>query len=560
MRKFLTIIFSVIILGLCSFVATKSLMYSQNNFFNSPYWYTHKQFFVSANHDSIQSLFSRSLLARNVFSGTKNFGHQLIFSKDHFSPKELTFQFKLGAKGYLDIIYNYDGDTFDAIRLSRTEYLTSSSYKAKNSGEFLKREPFFFFIEDNKYHVAKLIEIDGTIKVFVDEKEVHRTSNRFNENQIGFFTSLQDLDISLVRVVDKNSNTHQLDFKNELNFKQFYLKNFILLLTLVIITVFVYSMISKSHWTNSTLKFSSSLLASFLLWFSFDFYYFSKLPKEFDMQHFSFKEPAQNQFTDFEEMRFFFFKKWHQLLGGKEADLTGLQSNGLFRPIPNGIRYCQNSHCDFFSQEESIPAKNPGTKRVFLVGSSFSANYGITNLNDCFFDQMSKTISSKFKNKKFEFYNFSVPGSKVHSVADRLKQNIVTYDADIVILLFLMDHQDPQAIADMTEFIKSRNKLIFVVNPSNDAEDAYSYFPLINFNMRKFMPLTERNRLFEGEASVIDDMRFRGDIFFMNANDVVRKPDFYNRGNIWWDSIHMTPYGQGQLARETGQFIAEKIK
>jgi hypothetical protein len=259
-------------------------------------------------------------------------------------------------------------------------------------------------------------------------------------------------------------------------------------------------------------------------------------------------------------MRFSLFKKWHQLLGGKEADLSELQSNGLFRPIPLGIRFCQNSHCDFFNLEESIPVKPTGVKRVFLVGSSFSANYGVTNFDDCFFDQMSKTISSKFKNKKFEFYNFSEPGSKVHSVAERLKQNIINFDADIIIFLFLMDHQDPQAIAHMAEFIKSRNKQIFVVNPSNDAEDAYSYFPLINLNMRKHLPLSERNRLFVREASIIDDMRFRGDIFFMNSNDVVRRPDFYNKGNIWWDSIHMTPFGQGLLAREVGQFIALNIK
>jgi hypothetical protein len=560
MRKLLNIILVLVVISLCSLFATKSLLYSQNSFFNSPHWYTHKQFFVSANHDSIQSLFSRSLLTRNTFSGTKNFGHQLIFSKARFLPKEISFKFKLGPKGYLDVIYNYDGDTFDAARLSRTEYLTSASYKAKKSGEFIKREPFFFFIEDNAYHVVKLVEVEGAIKIFVDEKEIFKTSNQFSENQIGFFTSLQDLDVSEVNIVDKNSNIHQLNFDNELDFKKFYFKNFIILFALIASAVTAYSLLFKSEWSTSALKFSSAIFASFLLWFIFDFFYYSKLPKEFDVLSFSFKEPAHSQFTDFEEMRFSLFKKWHQLLGGKEADLSELQSNGLFRPIPLGIRFCQNSHCDFFNLEESIPVKPTGVKRVFLVGSSFSANYGVTNFDDCFFDQMSKTISSKFKNKKFEFYNFSEPGSKVHSVAERLKQNIINFDADIIIFLFLMDHQDPQAIAHMAEFIKSRNKQIFVVNPSNDAEDAYSYFPLINLNMRKHLPLSERNRLFEGEASIIDDMRFRGDIFFMNSNDVVRRPDFYNKGNIWWDSIHMTPFGQGLLAREVGQFIALNIK
>lgn len=560
MRKILTIIFSLIILILCSYSATKALLYSQNNFFNSPYWYTYKQYFVSANHDSIQSLFSRSLLSRNSLSGSKNFGHQLIFSKDRYLPTEISFEFKLGPKGYLDIIYNYDGEIFDAIRLSRTEYLSSASYKAKNSGQFIKRDPFYFFIEDNQFHKAILKSVESGIKILVDDKEIFATSNQFSKNQIGFFTSLQDLEISNVAVTEKNAQALQLNFKNELNFKEFFYKNFILLLIIVSSTSFLFSLITKSNWTYSFLKLSSAMLTTFFLWFTFDYYYYSKLPKEFDMQHFSFKEPANTPFTDFEEWRFSFFKHWHHLLGGREPDLTELQSNGLFRPIPRGIRFCQNTKCDFFNQEESIPTKVSGVKRIFLVGSSFSANYGVTKIEDCFFDQMSKTISEKFKNKKIEFYNFSVPGSKVHSVAERLKQNIIDYDADVVIFLFLMDHQDPKAIADMTAFIKSRNKTTIVVNPSNDAEDAYSYFPLINFNMRKFMPITERNRLFEGEASIIDDLRFSGEIAFMNSNDIVRKSDFYNLGNIWWDSIHMTPFGQGELAREVGLFIADKIK
>jgi hypothetical protein len=150
------------------------------------------------------------------------------------------------------------------------------------------------------------------------------------------------------------------------------------LFALIASAVTAYSLLFKSEWSTSALKFSSAIFASFLLWFIFDFFYYSKLPKEFDVLSFSFKEPAHSQFTDFEEMRFSLFKKWHQLLGGKEADLSELQSNGLFRPIPLGIRFCQNSHCDFFNLEESIPVKPTGVKRVFDVNYANLINWETT--------------------------------------------------------------------------------------------------------------------------------------------------------------------------------------
>ena len=559
MKKILNLIFCLIFSAAASFWATKSLLYSQNSLYNNPHWYTHKQFLVSATHDSLQSLFSRSLFASTAFS--KKFFHELIFSKSAYLPQEISFEFKLGQRGYLDIIYNYDEETYQAVRLSRNESFSSAVYKSKPTGEFLSRSPFFYFIEDDKVHSAKLAESNGNVVVYVDNKEIYRTSTQFSRNKIGFFTSLWDLEIKNVKVLDKDSKLHHLAFNYELNFYQFYFKNLVILLGLITSSILIYSFFKKIDRSMASLKFSVLIFASFLLWFIFDFYHYSKIPREFDVRDFSFRNPDHYQFTDFEAIRFNFFKNWYKLFGGKVADIHSYKANGPSQIFSGGIRYCQNSSCDFFSMDSLAPAKKPGTTRIFLVGSSFSANgYGVTNYSDSFFDHLSEVISSKIKKKNFEFYNFSEPGSKVHTIEERLKQNVLNFDADIVIFLYLMDRQDPKAIARMNNFLKSMNKKTIVINPSNDGEDSYSYYPLIDLRRRQFLPLSESKRIFEGEARIIDDLRFSGDIYFMNANDVVRSPDFYNSGNIWWDSVHMTAHGQRLLAKEVGLFIADKIK
>jgi len=73
--------------------------------------------------------------------------------------------------------------------------------------------------------------------------------------------------------------------------------------------------------------------------------------------------------------------------------------------------------------------------RIVAVGDSFVYGAGVKNVNDTFLKVLERIFNNESKNgKKFEFYNFAVPGAYTASEIDILNEKGLKYEPDLILI------------------------------------------------------------------------------------------------------------------------------
>lgn len=530
-----------------SYLLNESLIYSQNNFFVNEHWYSHKQNFLHSYAGGIESIVSRSLLARNRLVANKNLGHQLIFSNNPELLKEISFEFKIKENGYLDLIYNFDGVSFDGFRLSNSPLYPNIFYKSKLTGEFISSTQYSKVNFNDNVHTATLKSISNKVTLLVDGRNVLTSNNSFTLNHFGFYTSLQNIEIFNVLAITQTNKIINMGFSSSQQKGILLLKNIALVSILIFVASGLFFLIHKKNFLNFALQCSLFIFLVSAFWLAFDYNYYSDIHQVWDYQSFSYKTLG-SPIIDLEQLRYRFFKKWNKLVGGIEINKKRLNERGIHYNHILDVRTCSSSnHC--LNIKQVPPARSEKVKRLLYIGASFSANAGITSFEHSFFDNFSKNIihNLKKKNIEIETFNLSYPGIRFENKIKELKNKINDYDPNYVIFCFYVEQFEQNIFKDFVHYLSTKNITPIYI------------FPIINPELIKIPPgKTLTSRLLLGPELISLNELFldmKDKVYFLNSNQIALDLNFASKGILWWDMGHMTPFGQELLSNELSKNI-----
>lgn len=529
---------------LASFIWTASLFYSQNNIIFNSHWESYKKNFYGSSAYAIYSLVSRTLVANNQLVTDKNLGHQIIFSQKNFTPGRVLFKVSLKPNSYVDLLFNADESETEGLRFSTIQGAFPFFYKATLKGEFLRKQRLNAF----QLKSAKNIEIelkaqDGMIAAYADGQWLGSHSGNFQEAKIGFYTSLEGVVIKKVTVYDLQGKPFVLSFSRDYEWEHFVLWNFLGVLVLIVLINCPYFEFSYQR----SLRMASFLFFTGLIWLSFDYFYYSKIPKVWNFSSHVFDDELTSKWNG-ERLRYLFFREWFRALGGEVATVDVLRARSVY-DAHSGIRLCQKAGCQFYEKEGIYSGLRSTNYRIAHIGGSFSDFAGIVNLEDSFFEQFSRDIIER--KPSVEIANFAFSGAVFRLKKAEIERTIELYKPQLIVFSIFLD------LADYELFSKFLDKWEAAGIP------VVFYYPLLqnfndNFETDAIAFSLEYNKR-KKRKQFWSDLKQRKGLSFFETNKMLDQK-FKTSGWIWWDSNHMTPFAQKLVAERISSFVLESMK
>lgn len=541
---------AILLIFLGSFIWNESLLYSQNNLLFNSHWESYKKNFYTTSASDIYSFLSRTLLANNRLVTNKNLGNQMIFSKFPVLLKELEFDLELQNTGYVDLIFNSRNDQFEAIRLNLNGPGQTFYYKAQLGGKFLEKDNFNLkFNSNGKLHIF-IRQLGDSLQFFINNETVYKRKEVFLNGHFGFYTSLQGLEINKVVATDENGKKIEMPFTRDYDRTGFLKKNTIFyFLFLLIFSVGLFLFLKEDFLF---LVFKNALFFFLLgvLWFSYDYFYYSKIPKTWNYNQFTFVSDIDSPY-DFERFRYNLFSHWFRWMGGEIPTTKKLNSTGVSYSDISIFRRCFENKCVFEKLENILTPKKADVNRIACFGGSYANFAGISNLDDSYFDKFAHGMNQKLK--KTEIVNFAFSGVVFNKKVDEIKSLIERFSPDTVIISIFLTNPDFKAFNKFAEDLKLKNILLVYQRPLNQKD-------FFTGEVIQSLGLTKEFRQRKFREKFWKRMKVRDDIFYIDSEANAVGTELEKNGLLWWDTNHMTAYGQAFMANDLLSNVLEKLK
>lgn len=536
----------VSILG--AFVWNESLLYSQNKILFNSHWESYKKNFYGSGASAIYSLLSRNLLANNQLVLNMNLGHQILFTKEQMKPARVFIDARIAEGTYVDLLFNADGSTFEGFRISRVPGVRPFYYKAEYSGRFLEKTDFnkaLFF--DGDRTKIELNSFGDEIYFIVNHQLIARHKRTFQKARLGLYTGLQEVVVKDVVVEDMNGKRMSLPFARDYNKLFYFTINFLLFLALVLFLSILLKKIFSTSFPDVLVRTSLLLTGLGLLWFSFDYFYYSKVPKMWSFKGFTF-EHGNHTYFDLEKIRYKTFRKWFQLIGGEvETPRLLEQSSGYY--TVEGVRHCEKGLCDFYPMETILRSKKENSFRIAYIGGSFADFAGIIKIEESFFDRFGSLINSKIPDSEVANFVFSgiIFREKVKEIHALLEQ----YQPDLIILSVFMNNEDFRVFRQFIKTYREKNIPILYYTPLNEMVEIKSQKRLIKYT-EDFRDNKKRKKFWK-------KLTVKQSVYFVDADKSIKEKGIAQKGLVWWDTNHMTVFAQQFVAEDLSEYVMKLI-
>jgi len=530
---------------LTSLIWTESLFYSQNNIIFNSHWETYKKNFYASGANAIYSLLSRTLVANNKLITNKNLGHQINFTKELFKPKQILYKVRLTPNSYIDVLFNANESETDGLRFSTVPGISPFFYKANLKGEFLKKHQLnTASLNMNQAVELELREQEEKILAYADGELLGSLERGFSKAKIGFYTSLDGVIIEKVSFIDSIGKTIVLSFARDYEWWDFFVSNFLIVMIFVILINGPYL---KFNYQRS-LKMVAFLFGSGLIWFSFDYFYYSKIPKVWNFKQHVFVNELTSKW-DTERLRYLFFSEWYSALDGEVATEEVLKVRSAYTSIP-GIRLCQKTGCRFFDSEVINNKNRPSDYRIAHVGGSFSDYAGITVLEDSFFDHFSQRILNK--KPSAEIANLVFSGAIFNLKKEEIEKSIEQYRPDLIVFSLFLDFPDYEPFLSSLEKWKAAGIPVVYYFPLSERANE-----ITDSNGNAFTPEFIKGRR---RKQFWSELKSRNGLSFLDTNKIIQDQKLKTLGWVWWDSNHMTPFAQAFVADIIANFVLKSME
>ena len=570
-RLFL-ILLAIVFTILSAYIWNKSYLYSQNVLLSHPQWKSYKSLveFPPAYH--VEALVGRVELAGNRFKPLPAYGHQRIFSTDTQSLKSYSMDVRIQGDGYVDLLFDVEDNKFSGVRISRNELYPSLVYDSTADGKFLNSKAFDAPIDNLRINTVTLAQTaPNELTLFVNSEKVQTFKKSFTPNtRFGFLTSLSDIEIFSITTADDTGYVRTFDFNNNKDEKTFFVKNLAVITIIVFVLSLLFLVLNRfKNFPGLLFKASQIVLCLGAFWYSFDYFYYSRIAQRFSYAPFEFNSMNSSfYYLNFEKVRYSFFNQWKTFLGETPLTYDDLKHMGVHvDQLP--YQFCHGNDCKFVELDKNWTAgpKDPSTKRILYIGGSFSAGAGAERNSQSFFYRNQQNISDLLKEKHtgqiLESLNISESNLSIDAqTLPHLKHQIDLFQPDFLYLtIFLEEDNVIPPIEELIDYAR-KNKIqpIVMVPPQNSENgdlQAHVLASTLAQNLEQadtafasdsyYFPYKIRLRHLQKHGALI-----------LNPNAVLN-PLPMTQGLYWWDFTHPTPSGIKVLSEWLSPILYEEV-
>ncbi|MBM4260747.1 MAG: SGNH/GDSL hydrolase family protein [Deltaproteobacteria bacterium] len=522
---------------------TEIVLYSQNSLYLNGRWVVQKRMMKMGLIRADEFLLTRTPLARNVLNLGSNLGYQEVLYRQPLILGRIDFRFQIEDGSYLDIIYDRDDAGYSGIRLSRRPESPSIAYKSTPTGRFHSITPASTQTIGAGWHKASVQSSPSGVTLRIDGQIFSpEAASRVTAGLVGFSGGMNGAKIDDVEIQPLGGSPFRDSFRNTKNWRRTFAITYGLM---VILGVLLSKLMLGRYWAGTKDGLYCWLLLSFVAvicagsWYLFDFHFYStRIPRDSGITRpllgtESFRLPS------FERLRFAAFSGWYGLAGGEIVTHQSLSDRGYpAKRIFQGPIYCAAQPQSCVEGLPSTPgnaARKAPNCRVLFIGSSQTIGAGARSLEETFFVRVHKHVTDALAPKfHVESINLAMSGLRAAELLKEYKSRYHAFWPHVMLInLSYNDRRSPEQFAAAIEEFLGLNQAAgiktLLLQEARSPEPADDKRVLANYEVLR--------KLGERYAAPV-----------LASNDFLREVSKLRTGALWWDTVHLTSYGQDILA------------
>jgi lysophospholipase L1-like esterase len=527
-------------------IGTEIFLYSQNTLFLNGEWISTKRTLEVSTWGADSFLITRSALSRDQLHLGAWAGFNEVISRESFIPRRISLRVRLEPRAYLNVLFNRSAKDFSAMRLSRNPDYPNAFLHGRPGGLILSAAPLGWPQLDGSWHRLVLDFRTGGLEVRLDaQPPLVFTGVAPAFGSFGLRNGMRGADIDHILIEDDQGRMFRESFRNTRHWPRVLLFNCILALTLFTLLV------GRKRGRQSITAFNLVITACGLLWLGFDYSYWSRL--EIDVLSRPMAGQARRSALErVEAARHVFFTGWNRIIGGETPTREALVAQGYAAFTTGaGPVFCGRSPGEQPLQLQPGPALDQLLQtrktayRILFVGTSQTIGAGAPRLADTFpFLTHAALVAAVGPSRPIETLNMAVSGSDSVALLDDYRRIYWRFRPDLIVLDLSSNDRPEQltlGIDGFLSFDKSKGIRTILIKEANSNEAEYPY------------GLIQKHRLLEEAAK-------RYSVPVYDLHGYLNTPSVFHSGFIWWDVVHLTPYGQEIAARWLVPKLLAEIK
>ncbi len=414
-------------------------------------------------------------------------GYQEIVLKKKVSPIKIQFKFYLEQNTYLDFLYNGNDINFSGIRLSSSEKYPNISYDVDFSGKFISQSALTnTLLKANYWHSFQLIKAGQIYNISLDNRLLYEGNHYKDSQLLGFRGSAKHSYVDNITITQADNSVFFESFENN----QVRIVIFTILIVVFMTAAYLGYILRRAHLTTG---YSTS---------------------QFIRTHFIFIVCLI--IFNLINMR---LATWYPD-NPDNINWYGFESN-----MDNKSTVLSTIHYAYSKE------KLPNVNRILFLGTSQTWGAGASYESNTLVQQFSKKLSSQKNNhQEYQVINAGISGSTATELFDFYSKEWIFMHPNTVILNLSNNDTNYILFRQILDKFAHLNKTmgittVFILEP-NSVE-------VTNENLTK-------NHL------IMQDIALKYTIPVVNMHEELSK--YSNQGFLWWDSVHLTDYGQDQFA------------
>lgn len=520
------LLFAAVLALSCAVVWTEILLYSQNTPQRNGGWIVAKRELQFPPTDADSTALTRVAFAGNRLRLGVFGGHQLFLTKTEFAPSLIDFRFRLDERAYLDVVFGETEGKFSAVRLSARADSPSMRYRTDTDGRFTETEALDLELADG-WHRARLRAESSGFELLVDDRPAIRLASTLERGRVGFRGGQVAAEVSEVRIESRDGSLFEETFRNS------HRQSFVFTVVLAVFAIGLMA-VARVAGLERAWNVARACLIAGLLWFSFDTFYWSRLPEVARLR------PSNATLTPslvFERLRSGIFGRLSAVVGGAEdagvvADLRAKGESA--RRL--GFHFVADEKCWMHYGDEhrrTLVETPKSAPRFLLFGGSQQVGLGADSIEKTFFCRLHGEIRERTKGPLVSASK-SI-GSSTWGLETQMKtfeSQWSAFEPDVVALtsLELGTPLAPALRSLVVEFVRRNRergiRTVFFTSPLDPEMKA-----------ARSVDLEELAREIRAIGGVVLDL-----------DDDFERVDVRASGLLWWDLWHLTTFGQALAA------------
>ncbi|RKX96107.1 MAG: hypothetical protein DRP84_02120 [Spirochaetes bacterium] len=475
--------------------------------------------------------------------------YNVLYAKP-VNANSIEFDFKLSREAYFYFIFNKNEIEFSALRVSNNKLFPNAILRVKVDGEYIHKEPIKLKnIKKTRWNHCKVVFCDNVVSIFMNDALEMKTFMNINKKQyFGFMGSSYKVSIDNI-FVERSDDYLKIyeNFESKINIgiNCFKIYPFVFICTILLLSVLYF--IYPHNYKIITFQIIMIKMIFSLMLISIIIAQLYFLP----YRYFS----SNNIFARIGYKAVCLLGYY---LGDEELDLTIVnpknkkeihvsqeENLGMNKDLEGWECLEEEKYRLKEIEREYKEIKYKYDKKIFFIGTSQTWGEGTRFSQECFVKLVEKYLNSWAKRDTYYCINGGIRNSDSSCLLKVYSEKWSKYEWDYIVI----NLSNNDAEKGVSERLFYKNLVSFIeVSEKKGIETIFILEP----NAREYAP----GGLYLHK--VVKKIGSQYDKIVIDLNQFLT--DNYDLGILWWDYVHMTPFGHKIAAEYIFNELKELLK